>query len=265
MPKPPLDLTDFSALLKVIETLRGPEGCPWDLEQTHRTLARFAIEEAHEFAEAVDGGQIEEIRDELGDLLLQVVLNAEIARQDGHFTITDVIKGLNEKMIRRHPHVFGDVRAETSAAVLSNWAEIKKAENPKRDAGHGFSVPEALPALLRALKIGEKTRGRGFDWDDADQCWRKVEEELGELKHAVANESSARVEAEFGDVLFSLVQWGRHRGLDAEAALRRTNQSFEARYVRMRDAVERANLAWDTLPAEAKERFWKAAKDERSS
>lgn len=260
MPKPPPNLTDFSALVQVIETLRGPGGCPWDQEQTHDTLTRFAIEEAHEFAEAVQSGDPAEIRDELGDLLLQVVLNAEVARQDGAFAIADVIRSINEKMIRRHPHVFADAHVEDSAEVLRNWAEIKKAEKPSRASTHGFDVPTALPALLRAHKVGEKCRARGFDWDTPEQCWRKVEEELGELRAAVANESSARVEAEFGDVLFSLAQWGRLRGFDAESALRKTNASIEARYKRMREAVDREGLIWDELAEDARERYWKAAK-----
>lgn len=240
--------------MKVVEHLRGPQGCPWDKEQTHATLTRFAIEEAHELGEAIDSGDQKAIRDELGDLLLQVVLHAEIARQEGRFDIHDVIQNISEKMVRRHPHVFGDVKAETSAEVLDNWAEIKAQEKGHKDP---FDIPKGLPALLRAHKIGEKTKKVAFDWDNAGQCWGKVIEELEELKEAVTVQETA---AELGDLLFSLSQWARHKGLDAEQALRQTNLSFEVRFKKMQALVKVAGLDWDTLPASEKEVYWKKAK-----
>ncbi len=257
MPKPPENLREFAGLLKVVEHLRGPDGCPWDKEQTHQTLTRFAIEEAHELGEAIDARDEKAIRDELGDLLLQVVLHSEIASQEKRFDINDVIQNISEKMVRRHPHVFADVVAKTSEDVLDNWAEIKAKEKGHKDP---FDIPKGLPALLRAHKIGEKTKKVAFDWDNADQCWDKVEEEMGELKEAVALKNRDEVEAELGDLLFSLSQWARHNDLDAEQALRKTNMSFEVRFKKMQALVKSAGLEWTNLPADQKEKFWKQAK-----
>lgn len=257
MPKPPVNLRDFEGLLKVVEHLRGPDGCPWDKEQTHETLTRFAIEEAHELGEAIDSGDEKAIRDELGDLLLQVVLHSEIARQEKRFDINDVIQNISEKMVRRHPHVFADTKAATSEEVLDNWAEIKAKEKGHKDP---FDIPKNLPALLRAHKIGEKTKKVAFDWDNAGQCWDKVEEEFGELKEATASGDSKEMEAELGDLLFSLSQWARHMDLDAEQALRKTNMSFEKRFKKMQSLVKDAGLDWSKVPAADKERYWKQAK-----
>lgn len=257
MPKAPDNLREFAGLLKVVEHLRGPDGCPWDKEQTHSTLTRFAIEEAHELGDAIDSGDQRAIRDELGDLLLQVVLHSEIARQEKRFDINDVIQNISEKMVRRHPHVFGDVKAETSEQVLDNWAEIKAKEKGHKDP---FDIPKGLPSLLRAHKIGEKTKKVAFDWDSPPQCWHKVEEELGELKEAVASGNREEMEAELGDLLFSLAQWARHMDLDAEQALRKNNLGFEKRFKKMQSLVKEAGLDWGTLPPTDKEKFWKRAK-----
>lgn len=258
MPKAPENLREFASLVKVVEFLRGPDGCPWDKEQTHRTLTRYAIEEAFELATAIDGGEVSEIRDELGDLLLQVVLHAEIARQAGTFDVYDVIQGLNQKMIRRHPHVFADTQVSGSAEVLKNWAEIKAAEKG-HDASKplSFDIPVGLPALLRAQKVGEKTKKVAFDWENSQQCWEKVREELAELAAARTREEK---QAELGDLLFSLAQWARHEGLDSEQALRECNTRFETRFTRMQEAVAAAGLEWTKLSSEQKEKFWKGAK-----
>jgi tetrapyrrole methylase family protein/MazG family protein len=254
MPKAPDNLRDFASLVKVVEHLRGPDGCPWDKEQNHSTLTRFAIEEAHELSDAIDSGDQKAICDELGDLLLQVVLHAEIARQENRFDIHDVIQSISEKMVRRHPHVFADVKAATSEEVLDNWAEIKAKEKGHKDP---FDIPKGLPSLLRAHKIGEKTKKVAFDWENADQCWDKVIEELGELQEAVTSEES---EAELGDLLFSLSQWARHRHMDAEQALRKTNLNFEKRFKKMQALVQAEGLDWNTLSPDKKEIFWKKAK-----
>jgi tetrapyrrole methylase family protein/MazG family protein len=258
MPKAPENLREFEGLIKVVEFLRGPDGCPWDKEQTHETLTRFAIEEAHELADAIDSGDVNEIRDELGDVLLQVILHSEIARQEGRFDIYDVVQAISEKMVRRHPHVFGDVVAETSAAVLKNWAEIKAAEKGRKKTL--FDVPKGMPALLRAVKIGEKTKKVDFDWDNSAQCWDKVEEELGELQAAVKIGDKSAVEAEFGDLVFSLAQWARHSGIDPEQALRKTNLSFEERFTKMQALVKADGREWASLNATDKENYWKKAK-----
>jgi MazG family protein len=261
MPNAPENLNEFASLLQVVHALRGPEGCPWDKEQTHASLARFAIEESFELAEAIDSGDLDAIRDELGDVLLQVVLHSEIARQEQHFDISAVIQNLNEKMIRRHPHVFGDAKATTSAQVLANWTTIKA--NEKKSAQKApltFAIPAGLPALLRSHKIGEKTKDAAFDWQNAAQCWPKIREEVSELEQAMDTRDVQQIEAELGDVLFSLAQLARHLKLDAEQALRKTNQRFETRYVRMRGLVEAEKQDWNALSDEVKERYWKRAK-----
>lgn len=265
MQKPPQNLREFTSLLKVVEALRGPEGCPWDKEQTHQTLTRYAIEEAFELAEAMDSGAPNEIRDELGDVLLQVILNAEIARQEGLFDVHDVIQNLNEKMVRRHPHVFSDIKAETSEQVLLNWHELKQKEKAARAATRSsdttaFDIPQALPALMRSQKIGEKTQKLQFDWTDAEACWPKIREEIGELQEAMHTKDKSEIESELGDVLFSLVQLARHLQIDAEQALRKTNSRFESRFHRMRTQVTVEGLDWSTLSPEEKERRWKQAK-----
>ena len=257
MPKAPTNLREFEALLKVVEALRGPDGCPWDKEQTHLSLARFAIEEAHELAEAIESGEISAICEELGDVLLQVALNAEIARQEGKFDVSDVIQSINEKMIRRHPHVFANTKVESSAEVLKNWTEIKAKE--KGTDATGFAVPVALPALLRAHKIGEKTKKVSFDWENATQCLDKVHEELAEFE-AARSESKDRLEAELGDLLFSIAQLARHLDLDAEQALRKTNVGFERRFFRMQELVRSDGKDWSSLSAQDKETYWKRAK-----
>ncbi len=261
MPKAPENLRDFSALLKVVEFLRGPDGCPWDKEQTHQSLTRFAIEEAHELADAIDSGNDMEVREELGDLLLQVILHSEIARQAGRFDIQDVIEILNSKMIRRHPHVFGDVKVRNSNDVIANWTEIKAQEKGKKKEKMAFDMPAGLPALVRSQKIGEKTEKIGFDWDSTAAVWDKVQEEVRELAHELNAQSNvARIEAELGDVFFSVAQLARHLGLDAEQCARKANTRFESRFKHMQDLVTRDGRDWSTLAAAEKESYWSRAK-----
>lgn len=259
MPKAPENLKDFESLLKVVEFLRGPNGCPWDKEQTHQTLTRFAIEEAFELAEAIDAGNDALLKEELGDVLFQVVLHSEIARQEGRFDIEDVVKTLNEKMVRRHPHVFADAKAKDSAEVLKNWAEIKAREKGGKNP-HAFGIPVGFPSLLRAQKIGEKTKKVDFDWENAAATWPKIKEEIAELDEVIHGGDRDAVESELGDVLFSLAQLARHLNLDSEQALRKTNQRFEARYLRMREQVEAEGKDWTKLTPDQKESYWKRAK-----
>lgn len=260
MPKAPKNLREFTGLLKVVEFLRGPDGCPWDKEQTHQTLTRYAIEEAFELSEAIDRGDDALITEELGDVLLQVVLHAEIARQDERFDIYDVIEAISSKMVRRHPHVFGDVKAEDSAAVLKNWAEIKNEEKGKKKGALSFDIPVALPALIRAQKVGEKTKKVNFDWGNASECWPKIKEEIAELELAMKSGDKIEIAAEMGDVLFSIAQLARHLDLDSEQALRETNARFETRFMKMQELVSADGKEWTTLPAEEKEKYWKKAK-----
>ncbi len=272
MVKPPENLKTFESFVKIVEALRGPDGCPWDKEQTHRTLAPYAIEESFELAEAIESGDEAETIGELGDVLLQVVLHAEIARQEQRYNIDDVVRGISEKMIRRHPHVFAETKVESSKDVLTNWAKVKAQE--KVDKGQTakptvFDLPKALPALQRAHKIGDKTQKDGFDWPDAKGVFEKVDEEIRELrdeflKLPVKGEPSAELKAalehELGDVLFSVSQLARHLGLDAEQSLRTANSRFEKRYFHMRAKVEASGRVWEKLSDPAKEQAWQMTK-----
>lgn len=248
-------LDSFQTLVEVVEKLRGPNGCPWDKEQTHQTLTRFAIEEAHELAEAIDSGNLNHIKEELGDLLLQVVLHSEIARQDGSFTLKDVIEEISEKMVRRHPHVFGENRLSSSEEVKKQWTKIKSEERQKPQ--DSFNLPAGVPALLAAQKIGEKTKQFDFDFADLNQSFEKVKEELQELEEAIKSNDKGHIEHELGDLFFSASQLARFVSLDAEQVARKANQRFERRFFKMQKLAEGDFV---TLPASEKERLWKAAK-----
>ncbi|MGE0763496.1 MAG: nucleoside triphosphate pyrophosphohydrolase [Bdellovibrionales bacterium] len=258
MPQPPKNLRHFSSLVEVVTALRGPEGCPWDKEQTHQTLTRYAIEEAAELSEALDSGDPEAIREELGDVLLQVVLNAEIARQTGTFNIEDVIETLNRKMIHRHPHVFATTKVDGAAQVVSNWHQLKAQE--KKDKPLSGGLPAALPALLASQKIGEKTKAYRFDWARLEDVVAKVEEELAELKDALTHQDKGAQMRELGDLLFSLAQLARHMGGDSEQALRQTNLRFEKRFLKMFELLKTSGLDPAKASAEQLERHWQLAK-----
>jgi tetrapyrrole methylase family protein/MazG family protein len=259
----PSERRDFRALVEIVKALRGPTGCPWDKEQTHKTLTRYAIEEAHELAEAIDAGDQKHMIEELGDLLLQVVLHAEIGRQAGNFEIGDVIESISDKMVRRHPHVFGDVDAKTSAQVLQNWEQIKKQEKASSGATvQGFGLPPDLPALMTSQKIGEKTRKANFDFADLKAAFSKVQEEISEFEQACEGQDFGEMEHELGDILFAVAQVARFFNADAEQALRKSNRRFENRYFEMQ---KMAKSEFAGLSAEEKERLWQAAKKALSS
>src|SRR5262249_46867275 len=216
----------------------APDGCPWDREQTFATLRRYAIEEACEVVDAIDGGDRDELRTELGDLLLQVVFQAELARAEGSFGPDDVVAAICDKLVRRHPHVFADQPVSDADEVLRNWERIKAAEQKdgkKKRGGLLGGVPRSLPALTRAQPIGEKVARVGFDWPDARGSRAKVSEELTELDQAIASGDQDRIEAELGDVLFALVNLSRHVKVDAEGALRRTIDKFSRRFAHVED------------------------------
>jgi tetrapyrrole methylase family protein/MazG family protein len=255
----PKNTSEFKSLVEVVEILRSPEGCPWDRAQTHKTLAAFAIEEAHEFAQAVDQGDDSEICEELGDVLLQVVLNSQVAKERGAFTIQDVIKSITEKMVRRHEHVFGEVDLKTPSEVKAHWDELKKKE--KKSSDNPFeNIPIALPALQRSQKIGQKTIRFKFDWENTKQVFAKVDEEISELKEAFANNDMKEIENELGDVLFTLAQLARHLELDAEQSLRKANQKFESRFAKMRGIVAREGQEFEKLSIQELEAYWQKAK-----
>jgi len=249
----------FSALVNIIHRLRAPGGCPWDREQTAQSLKPFVIEETYEVIDAIDSGQPEEICEELGDLLLQIVLQAEIAAEQEHFTIEDVVRGISQKLIIRHPHVFGETSVKNTNEVLANWEQIKKKEKVGRGLFEG--LPKPLPALQRAARIGEKAARVGFDWPDVDSVHDKVKEELAELEEAVASGSPDAVESELGDLLFSVAQWGRHLGHHPEEALRSCCVRFVHRFNIMEQSLGEAGLSFDDADIEMLEQFWQSAKE----
>ncbi len=237
----------LSELIAVVAQLRNPEGgCPWDLEQTHASLAPYVLEEAHEVADAIRHGDDTHLAEELGDLLLQVVLHAQIASEEGRFDLANVAAGISEKLIRRHPHVFAGAEAADSAAVKANWEAIKAAEQAVGQDGQASSSPlsdrlagkvRGQPALAGAMTISKKAAAAGFEWDDMAGVWEKVHEELNELKEAVASGDKAHAQEELGDVLFTLVNVARWCGIDPETGLAGTNRRFLDRFSRVEAAL----------------------------
>jgi tetrapyrrole methylase family protein/MazG family protein/ATP diphosphatase len=271
-PVPPLELQDgatLTRLVAVMQRLLAPDGCPWDREQSFETLRKYALEEACEVIDAIDSGDRAQLREELGDLLLQVVFQAELGRREGAFAIDDVVSGIVEKLVSRHPHVFGDLEAKDADEVLRNWEKIKALEKGERGILGG--VPRSLPALVRAQRIGEKVERVGFDWEDARGSRAKVTEEMGELDRAIEGGSAAEIEEEMGDVLFALVNLSRHVKVDAEGALRRTIDKFTRRFAHVEARVKSEHGGWGgpggaqpNLPLEVLDRYWEEAKKEES-
>ncbi len=267
-PVPALELQDGATLTRLVGVMRrllGPKGCPWDREQTFETVRKYVLEEACEVIDAIDGGDRKALREELGDLLLQVVFLSEMARTEEAFAIDDVVAGIVDKLVTRHPHVFGDLDAETADEVLRNWERIKAQE--KKGRGILAGIPRSLPALVRAQAIGEKVRRVGFDWEDAKGSRAKVTEELGELDQAIESGDMAAIEEEMGDVLFALVNLSRHVKVDAEGALRRTIDKFSSRFAHVEARVRSEHGGWGgpggdqpNLPLEVLDRYWEEAK-----
>jgi len=259
----------FQKLREIVAALRGPGGCPWDKEQTHVTLAPYAIEEAFELVEALErGNDDEELKSELGDVLFQVLLHSQIASETGRFDVEGVIEVLSEKMVRRHPHVFGATRVTGSAEVLTNWEKIKAREKESKGLNASkeyLETPKGLPALMEAEKIGARTRKVGFDWTEVSAVLSKVKEEIAELEEALAltpptEKTKEALALEIGDSLFSLAQLARHLDIDAEQALRKTNQKFRRRFQHMLKACGQDLDGFAALSAPEKERLWESAK-----
>lgn len=230
-------MQEFDDLVALMDRLRGDGGCPWDREQTPEDLRGYLLEEAYEVVEAIDSGLADPLREELGDLLFQIVFLARIHAERGEFTVRDVTRDITEKMTRRHPHVFGDSTASTSTEVLRQWEEIKRLEKAQ-DPGVALpsaldGIPRSLPALLRAERLGTKAARVGFDWSRQEEVLAKIEEELGELRAAVTGETPERVAEEFGDLLFALSNLARHVGVHAEGALQGANDRFLMRFRRV--------------------------------
>ncbi|MGI5892585.1 MAG: nucleoside triphosphate pyrophosphohydrolase [Bacillota bacterium] len=252
----------WQQLIEIMAALRAPDGCPWDREQDHETLKRYLIEEAYEVLDAIENGQDREICDELGDLLLQVVFHAQIAAEEGRFTIDDVVQGISNKMIRRHPHVFSDANAEDAAAVLSQWEAIKSQEKSPGQKRRLMQVNQNLPALLLAQKVQDKAARVGFDWPSAEGPWQKIAEELAELQAAQTPEQRRE---ELGDVIFSLVNLARFLSLDSEDALRFTIRKFIKRFEYIEDKLAQKELAWSEASLPLLEEAWQEAKQHEAN
>jgi tetrapyrrole methylase family protein / MazG family protein len=229
-------------LVRVMARLRGPGGCPWDREQTHRTLARHLLEETHEVLEAIDADDRDRLREELGDVLLQVAFHAQLAADDGAWDVDDVARGIVEKLIRRHPHVFGEVEVSGADEVLVNWERIKVEEKGEQHVEH--DIPPTLPALARASKVLRRAAGFGFDWRTTEGALGKLREEVEEL---AAAESPEQAEDELGDVLFAAAAVARKLGVDPESALRRTTTRFAERYEAMRERAKAEGVDLEAL------------------
>jgi tetrapyrrole methylase family protein/MazG family protein len=254
-----LDLPDpsnFETLVAVIDRLRAPDGCPWDREQTHLSVRDSLLEECYEVLEAIDAGDAAELQTELGDLLMQVVFHARIASENGDFTLHDVVEGIVSKLIRRHPHVFGEKEARDSAAVLRHWEDIKKAERPAKTSMLD-GVPRAMPALAYSQEIQGRVARVGFDWNDDQGVLDKLAEEVSELKEAG---TAAEREAEFGDILFTLVNYGRRQGIDAESALRGAGRKFADRFKAMENYCCEKGLTFKELSFDQQNELWERVK-----
>ena len=290
---PDAEHPNFDSFVQTVATLRGPEGCPWNRAQTHESLKEYLIEEAYETADAIESGDADRIREELGDVLLQVVLQSQVAADAGDFTIDDVCATIDEKMIRRHPHVFGDVSASNANEVADLWEQVKLAEKAAASANEGEGekgyllddVPTHFPALLQAQKISRRAVAVGFEWDSLEAVWDKVAEERAELEAAYeeapktpdgkvlpkdpgayegapaqADPRVTAVELEFGDLLFALVNVARKMGIDAESALRASNAKFRRRFAAVEDQARALGRTVEDLSLDEMEECWQRAK-----
>jgi tetrapyrrole methylase family protein/MazG family protein len=248
----------FEDLVEIMMTLRGPNGCPWDREQTHASLKRHLIEEAYEVVEAIDGGDAKHLEEELGDLLLQIVFHAQIAAENGDFDISDVLEVIVNKLLGRHPHIFGDKEAETPEDVMVHWDEAKRKEGKSKILG---GVPRSLPALLYAYKVQKKAARVGFDWEEKAHVMDKLLEEVEEFKEVcLEGQGQERSEEEIGDILFTIVNVARHNGVDPESALRKTIKKFQHRFEYVEQQAEIKQIPLTDMPLEEKEILWQEAK-----
>ncbi|MDR0970842.1 MAG: nucleoside triphosphate pyrophosphohydrolase [Bacteroidales bacterium] len=246
----------FDELLTIMDELR--EKCPWDKKQTFSSLSYLTIEETYELCDAILENNYEEIKKEIGDLLLHIVFYSKIGQEKNEFDIKDVISSLKEKLIRRHPHIYGNVEAKTARDVSDNWEEIKLKEG-RKSALEG--VPKSLPSMVKAYRIQDKARGVGFDWENENQVWDKVLEEIGELKEELENNNKDRIEAEFGDLLFALINYSRFIDINPEIALERTNKKFISRFKFLENEVEKSGNKLKDLPLEEMDVYWNKAKE----
>ncbi|MBM4406934.1 MAG: nucleoside triphosphate pyrophosphohydrolase [Chloroflexi bacterium] len=250
------DLESFETFLAIIARLRGPDGCPWDKKQTHATLRKYLLEETHEALEAMDADDPKRLAEELGDVLLQVGLNAQIGRDNGTFTIKDVLRTINAKLIHRHPHVFGEVKVSGADEVVANWEKLKAQEKGERQSALD-GVQRSLPGLAYSQEIQGRAAKLGFEWTDMAGVLDKVREELGEFERA---KSQAELEHELGDIFAALVNIGRRLNMDVEGAMRKANRRFERRFRHMEESASAQGKKIEELPLERQEELWQAAK-----
>ena len=243
----------FDRLLTIMDELR--EHCPWDKKQTMESLRHLTIEETYELGEAILENDLEEVKKELGDLMLHLVFYSRIGSETNAFDVADVLNQVCDKLIRRHPHIYGDVDAKDEKAVKENWEKIKMKEKGNTSVLGG--VPKSLPAVVKAMRIQEKARGTGFDWDDGEQVWEKVQEEIEEFR---SEEDSEKQKDEFGDLLFSLINYSRFININAEEALERTNSKFIKRFTYMEEAIKKEGKELSQLTLEEMDIYWEKAK-----
>ncbi len=255
------DKYNIEDLLQIMELLRGPGGCLWDAEQTHKSIRKDFIEETYEVIEAINKDDKELLKEELGDVLLQVVFHTQIEKESDCFDFSDVCDGLCKKLIERHPHVFGDISVSSTDEVLSNWDTIKrKSKGQKTQGSSMLKVPKELPALMRAQKIQSKAKKAGFDWDNIDGAFEALHSEIDELKSAMKNGNTDEVKGEMGDLLFSCVNVSRFLDVDSEEALTISNEKFISRYVLVEKLAEERNVNMKETPIEELDKLWKEAK-----
>lgn len=249
-------LEAFGRLLDIMDTLRAE--CPWDRKQTLETLRHLTIEETYELTDAIEENNLEEIKKELGDLMLHLLFYSKIGQEKGAFDVADVLNGVCDKLIHRHPHIYGDVTANSEEEVKANWEAIKLKEKGTKSVLQG--VPRGLPAMVKAIRIGDKARGAGFDWDQPQDVWDKIKEELGEFEEAHKSGNEVDMESELGDVLFSLINFARLIKLDPELALERTNKKFIFRFTHMESKAKEMGKSLNDMNLDEMEALWVEAK-----
>ena len=248
----------FDELIKIIKRLQAPDGCPWDREQTNASLLPFFLEEVYEVIESVDNENWPELKEELGDILLHVVFQAVLAEKNGHFSINDSLDHVNEKLVRRHPHVFGDAKADEAFHAKQNWEAEKHKEKNRKSRLDG--VPKTLPALIRAQRLQQKASYAGFDWNEVEQVWDKIHEEIQELKEAQSESTKEHIAEEIGDVLFSVVNLARFLDIPAEDALRKTNKKFTDRFARVEEELKKRGKTVEESNLEEMDDIWNKVK-----
>lgn len=253
---PDRDNQEFARLVEIIAKLRGPEGCPWDKKQTHVSLREFLLEESYEVLEALDEEDYQKLCQELGDLLLQIILHAQIASENDEFKLEDVLKNINTKLVRRHPHIFGDTKVRSAEEVSHNWEAIKKGERDQ-EASILDSVPRQMPALAYSQDIQRRVAQLGFDWENIDGVIDKLTEEVREFKHSVSQEEKSE---EFGDLFFTLVNIARRMGIDPESSLRQANRKFYQRFSYMEKLCRERGLKLGKLSFDEQNALWEEAK-----